>query len=126
MSTKILVLVQKKTWTFCTSEVLTNYQTPSLGIQPRTCGNLLDHRGCYTTKLEMDAQDSPLSKSISSQRYDKTQESGLGRWLIYQPLAGFLLRDLKSIVCFRKNVTEEVLRAIPQSNHEQESGYCDL
>ena len=28
------------------------------------------------------------------QRYDKTQESGVGRWLIYQPLAGFLLTGI--------------------------------
>jgi hypothetical protein len=29
-------------------------------------------------------------------RYGKTQESGVGRWLIYEPLAGFLLKTVLS------------------------------
>ncbi len=33
------------------------------------------------------------------QRYDKTQESGVGRWLIYQPLAGFLLKSTLVSTC---------------------------
>ena len=39
ISTKFLVLVQKKTLIFCMSEALTKYQTRRLGFQPRTCGN---------------------------------------------------------------------------------------
>jgi hypothetical protein len=36
--------------------------------------------------------------SKNSWRYDKTQESGVGRLLIYQPLAGFLLTELNAVV----------------------------
>ena len=36
-STKIFGLASKKDMDFCTSEVLTNYQTPRLEIQPMTC-----------------------------------------------------------------------------------------
>ena len=47
ISTIFLVLVQKKTWIFCTSEVLTNYQTPRLGIQPRSTHEILSFPNLY-------------------------------------------------------------------------------
>jgi hypothetical protein len=72
-----------------------------LRIQPRTCGNLVDrssliyHYARSACKLLIIA-DIPLHINFdfsfkNLRRYDKTQESGVGRWLIYQPLAGFLL-----------------------------------
>jgi hypothetical protein len=98
ISTKIFGLGSKKRRIFCTSEVLTNYQTPRLGIQPRTCGNLVDRSWLiyhYARSAREILRFPNLYQlwffSKNSRRYDKTQESGVGRWLIYQPLAGFLL-----------------------------------
>jgi hypothetical protein len=98
ISTKFLVLVQKRHGFFCTSKVLTNYQTPRLGIQPRTCGNLMDQWSLlyhYASTREILCFPNLYQLwffSKNSPRYDKTQESGVGRWLVYQRLAGFLLR----------------------------------
>ena len=47
ISTKFLVLVQKKMQIFCTSEALTKYQSARLGFQPRTHGNLIDRSSLF-------------------------------------------------------------------------------
>ena len=59
---------------FCTSEVLTNYQTLRLGIQPRTCGNLVGHRRGYSTTLDRRARISAFQIYINFDFSPKTCE----------------------------------------------------
>jgi hypothetical protein len=64
---------------------------------------------------QINTQDSQLSKTLStiifsknSQRYDKTQESGVGRWLIYH---GFLL--ICHLIAFKSQVNNYAKLLVP-------------